>query len=317
MTPARDKRYEKRNDASKMSIHNNDNGVSLSPPITIRDIQDDDGNTQTKGMTRHLRFVHHTDQNTSAMNVLANEENEQHPNKEQYLTQQDLEKRNDVVDQFMEDLDLDELTQEDKFFLIQQIEDLNKNIRYCQNASPYIFEEDDSCPRPQGSHSPDQGSQSPFTKSHKSALNEDLSNIVGKHQFGRDKFHKHGARGVRGARRLDIILDEEEENEVEATVASPGPSQLQRGQKLNLEEGLQKDREQGSIFYKKNNDATQNNNRKNEVRSFSPSVRQNSEEIIENNSDNERNLPSPDAISFQQTTMDENGQQKHQILCQK
>ena len=31
----------------------------------------------------------------------------------------------------MEDLDLDELTQEDKFFLIQQIEDLNKNIRYC------------------------------------------------------------------------------------------------------------------------------------------------------------------------------------------
>ena len=27
-------------------------------------------------------------------------------------------KRNEVVDQFMEDLDLDELTQEDKFFLI-------------------------------------------------------------------------------------------------------------------------------------------------------------------------------------------------------
>lgn len=28
-------------------------------------------------------------------------------------------------------LDLNELTQEDKFYLIQQIEDLNKNIRYC------------------------------------------------------------------------------------------------------------------------------------------------------------------------------------------
>ena len=26
---------------------------------------------------------------------------------------------------------IDDLTQEDKFFLIQQIEDLNKNIRYC------------------------------------------------------------------------------------------------------------------------------------------------------------------------------------------
>ena len=29
------------------------------------------------------------------------------------------------------DLGLNDLTQEDKFFLIQQIEDLNKNIRYC------------------------------------------------------------------------------------------------------------------------------------------------------------------------------------------
>lgn len=39
-------------------------------------------------------------------------------------------------------LDLNELTQEDKFFLIQQIEDLNKNIRYCQN-NQNIYEEDD------------------------------------------------------------------------------------------------------------------------------------------------------------------------------
>lgn len=42
----------------------------------------------------------------------------------------DPEIKIDVVD-IVEDLDLDELTQEDKFFLIQQIEDLNKNIRYC------------------------------------------------------------------------------------------------------------------------------------------------------------------------------------------
>ena len=45
----------------------------------------------------------------------------------------------------IEDLDLDELKDEDKFFLIQQIEDLNKNIRYCQNSSPYnIFQEDEN-----------------------------------------------------------------------------------------------------------------------------------------------------------------------------
>lgn len=41
------------------------------------------------------------------------------------------------------DLGLNDLTQEDKFFLIQQIEDLNKNIRYCQSSSAGIFKEDE------------------------------------------------------------------------------------------------------------------------------------------------------------------------------
>ena len=166
----------------------------------------------------------HSDQNASAMNVLANEDADARVDQQdQYLTPQDLEKRNEVVDQFMEDLVLQELTQEDKFFLIQQIEDLNKNIRYCQNASPYIFEEDDPCPRPQGSQSPDQnGSHSPFTKSR---ADEFASN---RHALGRDKFHKHGARGVRGARRLDIILDEEEDNDGDGTFASPAPSKLKQ-----------------------------------------------------------------------------------------
>ena len=61
-----------------MSITNNDN-ASLSPPITIRDIQDGEGPTQSigQGKARSNRFMHHADQNTSAMNVLANEENEQ------------------------------------------------------------------------------------------------------------------------------------------------------------------------------------------------------------------------------------------------
>ena len=74
--------------------------------------------------------------------------------------QSSQEKRKESMNHFMEDLNLDELTKEDKFFLIQQIEDLNKNIRYCQNASPYIFEEDDGqVNRPQISHSPDLNAQ--------------------------------------------------------------------------------------------------------------------------------------------------------------
>jgi len=37
------------------------------------------------------------------------------------------------------ELNLDELTQEDKFYLIQQIENIQQNIRYGQDGSPFIF----------------------------------------------------------------------------------------------------------------------------------------------------------------------------------
>jgi len=40
-------------------------------------------------------------------------------------------------------------------------------------------------------------------------------------------FHRHGARGVRGARKLDIILDEEEENEVDPAIGSRCNSKLE------------------------------------------------------------------------------------------
>lgn len=142
------------------------------------------------------------------------------------------EKRNEAVDQFVENLDLDELTQEDKFFLIQQIEDLNKNIRYCQNASPYIFEEDDTSPKPQSSQSPDPIQSLNFA----SLENKNVS------------FHRHGARGVRGARKLDIILDEEEENEVEPASGSRCDSKLNFDEKNN---SLVRDKGNESIFYKK------------------------------------------------------------------
>ena len=61
-------------------------------------------------------------------------------------------------------------------------------------------------------------------------------------------FHRHGARGVRGARKLDIILDEEEENDVELANGSRCDS------KTNLydkEHSLQRDKGNESIFYKK------------------------------------------------------------------
>jgi hypothetical protein len=44
-----------------------------------------------------------------------------------------------------EELDLTNLDDKDKFFLIQQIEDLNKNIRYCQQSNN-VFQEDEDPP---------------------------------------------------------------------------------------------------------------------------------------------------------------------------
>ena len=42
------------------------------------------------------------------------------------------------------ELDLDDLTQEDKFYLIQQIEDIQKNIRYySSNQETYVFQDFD------------------------------------------------------------------------------------------------------------------------------------------------------------------------------
>ena len=69
----------------------------------------------------------------SGLNVLQNNVDNDSNNEE------DIENidMNDGMNQQMdlvEELDLgvlDELTQEDKIFLIHQIEDLNKNIRYC------------------------------------------------------------------------------------------------------------------------------------------------------------------------------------------
>lgn len=42
------------------------------------------------------------------------------------------------------ELDLDDLTQEDKFYLIQQIEAVQKNIRYySSNQETYVFQDFD------------------------------------------------------------------------------------------------------------------------------------------------------------------------------
>lgn len=71
-----------------------------------------------------------------------------------------------------------------------------------------------------------------------------------------------------------------------------------------FDEGLRRDREQGSIFYKKN-DGQQT--RVNDMRSFSPSPHL-SDEAADKNSENGRMVTSPDAVSFQKTTMDDNGQ---------
>ena len=84
------------------------------------------------------------------------------------------------------DLELNEMTQEDKFFLIQQIEDLNKNIRYYQNSSPVVEEEDEAVAD---------------GKNRK----QKMVKVQGKIKAPRKMST------IRGAGRLDIILDEEEE----------------------------------------------------------------------------------------------------------
>ena len=79
-------------------------------------------------------------------------------------------------------VDLDELADEDKFFLIQQIEDLNKNIRYtCKQED--IFEDEEV----------------------------DDSNDYSR----RNTRYKKQVRN-RANRNLDVILDEEEENQNES-----------------------------------------------------------------------------------------------------
>lgn len=93
---------------------------------------------------------------------------------------------------------LDDLTQEDKFFLIQQIEDLNKNIRYCQQSSATqdidFLDELDS-----------------FSKDGMGPIHSEQPTFIGK-----SKANRLGYKGVRGgATGLDIILDEEEEMENE------------------------------------------------------------------------------------------------------
>ena len=72
MASGLDKRYDSSKIASKLSNHNDN--ASMSPPITIRDIEDGDDVIDSPGKT-HKKFAK-GDENCSAMNVLENEENE-------------------------------------------------------------------------------------------------------------------------------------------------------------------------------------------------------------------------------------------------
>lgn len=47
---------------------------------------------------------------------------------------------NNVLD-LSNEINLDDLTQEDKFYLFQQIEHMQQNIRYGGDGSPYIFQD--------------------------------------------------------------------------------------------------------------------------------------------------------------------------------
>ena len=95
------------------------------------------------------------------------------------------------------DLGLNDLTQEDKFFLIQQIEDLNKNIRYCQNSQQNIYQEDEN------------GDEIDYE------INSAKKRKSGsKLKYTRNMRNRNQVRGT--SRGLDIILDEEEYADQEA-----------------------------------------------------------------------------------------------------
>jgi hypothetical protein len=80
---------------------------------------------------------------------------------------------------------------------------LNKNIRYCQNSSPYnIFQEDEN----NNEYTPER------SKIENNGKKEQPSLLSG----GKIKFsNKFNGRLGRGTRGLDIIVDEEEENDAE------------------------------------------------------------------------------------------------------
>jgi len=88
----------------------------------------------------------------------------------------DSPREENEIDQFTRELThLVDLPQEDKFFLIQQIEDLNKNIRYTASTDP--------------------GQEDDYDSPHKFRSPTKRASVI------------------RGGRGLDIILDEEEEQE--------------------------------------------------------------------------------------------------------
>ena len=47
----------------------------------------------------------------------------------------------DVLDHINNEIDFEELTQEDRFYLIQQLENMQQNIRYQLGGSPFIFQD--------------------------------------------------------------------------------------------------------------------------------------------------------------------------------
>lgn len=95
---------------------------------------------------------------------------------------------------------LDELAEEDKFFLIQELEDLNKNIRYTCKQQDIFCDDDDESHQDENEDKEEQDS-------------DDGGYAEGR--GGGKRYTRPSVRGVRGARKLDIILDEEEDGDAD------------------------------------------------------------------------------------------------------
>lgn len=127
---------------------------------------------------------------------------------------------------------------------------------------------------------------------------------------------------MRGAKKLDIILDEEEDNDQDAHAASGDDDESDNGNdqfENQIESGVNQPREKGSFFYKSKG------TRPNQTSKLRQTNRSpiGSDGLIENNNSDDMSadkkiVDSPEAVSFKQKEIeDKNDKNRSNLHCHK